>query len=446
LDGEIKLYIDQFSLIVDIIKKFKMNEENICKKGEEYLIAKDYDINLTLDSFQEIINSIKEKNTIICSDEKLIIMNNIFIYCKNILDKIDLQMVDYSDKFSQQEKYIDDKSKIIKPLEQREILLKSRDDILKYVKQSAQIKKASEVIDELSQVIRIISSLKTSYFDQVFIGKFKAILDKEYDHLNFTKPFKYELSTRTEKGENKRVYKVGDMRIRDILSEGELKQHALADFFALIELEDYRGVVILDDPVTSLDLCNIECLTERIIKLINEKQNQVIIFTHNILFLNYLLTKTVGVDSKMHHCIKSSSTIFIETNINFNDDADYNARIKEIDKRISLLEEKNQKGDNIDNFEIGNVYDLLSGFLECFVEYKILKNVINRYRSNIRMESLPKIKWDEGKIAETMRLFHKTSRKGTRHSQPKEEPKPTLSDLLEDKRALDALIEKSTPR
>ena len=81
--------------------------------------------------------------------------------------------------------------------------------------------------------------------------------------------------------------------------------------------------------------------------------------------------------------------------------------------------------------DMRNVYDLISGYLETYVEGKIFKNIITRYRPNIRMQSLEKMESiDTDKIKKLMTLYNQTSRKGSRHSQPIGTPPPKYPDLL----------------
>lgn len=68
--------------------------------------------------------------------------------------------------------------------------------------------------------------------------------------------------------------------IHGVLSEAELKCAALALFFAECELMPVKQPIILDDPVNSLDDIFIERLTHRLSRL----SNQIVIFTHSILF------------------------------------------------------------------------------------------------------------------------------------------------------------------
>lgn len=70
------------------------------------------------------------------------------------------------------------------------------------------------------------------------------------------------------------------MNIDGILSEAELKCAALALFFAECNLMGSNQPIVLDDPVNSFD----DILIERFAHRLSKMQNQIIVFTHNVLF------------------------------------------------------------------------------------------------------------------------------------------------------------------
>ena len=73
-----------------------------------------------------------------------------------------------------------------------------------------------------------------------------------------------------------------------VLSEGEQKVLALADFLAEARLAGITAPVIFDDPVSSLDHRRINEVARRVASLADD--NQVIVFTHDIFFAATLLS------------------------------------------------------------------------------------------------------------------------------------------------------------
>jgi recombinational DNA repair ATPase RecF len=87
--------------------------------------------------------------------------------------------------------------------------------------------------------------------------------------------------------------------IQTILSEGEQKAVALSLFIAEAKIQKSKNPIILDDPVNSLDHKIAGKFAQRLLKL----DNQVILFNHNMLFLDAFET------SKENHTCKTIDTI-----------------------------------------------------------------------------------------------------------------------------------------
>ncbi len=77
--------------------------------------------------------------------------------------------------------------------------------------------------------------------------------------------------------------------VSEVFSEGEQTALGLAGFLTEVELDDSKSAVILDDPVTSLDAGRRSHVAKRLIELASERQ--VIVFTHEITFVNALLNQ-----------------------------------------------------------------------------------------------------------------------------------------------------------
>jgi recombinational DNA repair ATPase RecF len=80
----------------------------------------------------------------------------------------------------------------------------------------------------------------------------------------------------------------GEHRPSDVLSEGEQKVIALADFLAEASLKP-PAPVIFDDPINSLDYRRMAEVVNRVVSL--SETRQVIVFTHNIWFTTELLAR-----------------------------------------------------------------------------------------------------------------------------------------------------------
>jgi len=322
----------------------------------------------------------------------------------------------------------------IQPIKLKKELFDNKSRILEYLDHVSIRNDINTKLQEITVIKRALSQLRTQFMNEEIMVKFEELLRAEYKSLDFEPPSVWKLKTVTRGEVNKRIYSLNDKRLSSIFSEGEKKIHALADFLAQAELRQFKGVYIFDDPVNSLDLEKMEYVAQRILRLVDEG-NQVFVFTHNLLFLNYLISDTSK--EKLNHVRRLPSQIHLETNISIDDISAMKKTYEEITKKMKILQGKTE--DEISEFELREVYNLMSGYLEYYVEKKLLKDIISRYRPHIRMHNIVKLKDLRSDIIEELaKLYEQTSRKGSRHSHPIEAPKPTLSELINHYKILEA--------
>ena len=93
-----------------------------------------------------------------------------------------------------------------------------------------------------------------------------------------------------KKGETKfglRLVSAGNSKVADIASEGEQRCIALAAFLSELSQASHQSALVFDDPVSSLDHWHRERIADRLV--VEAKHRQVIVFTHDVVFLNDLL-------------------------------------------------------------------------------------------------------------------------------------------------------------
>jgi len=418
--------IEKIENIPDINQKVEIEFANIGKEGK---IKFDFDeLKKILQSYKNLIDKF-EKIEVIESDIKQIktfwnIYNDLSAEFKNQIDRLNKAILDKI-------KAIDKVREKSGPLYRKQALYTNKSSILKYLR----LQKHKEILDtktsDLSALRQATSSLKTSFVEEAALKEFKKHLQNEYQKLSFTPPETWSIKLSTREGVNRRVYNIGDRKLADIFSEGERKLHALSDFFTQCELDEYQGVFIFDDPVNSLDEENIEIVAGRILELI-KNSSQVIVFTHNLYFLNSIINtqkEKITKVERIHNQINLVKEVVIGETQELRD------RLKKIDSKMSTLSKKEPV--KINEYDIRNVYDLMSGYLEDYVEKVYFKNVISRYRPNIRMLTLGDLKdLDTSIIGDVLTLYERTSRRGARHSQPPEVKKPKYEELVNDVKEL----------
>lgn len=89
----------------------------------------------------------------------------------------------------------------------------------------------------------------------------------------------------------------GDGKPAQVLSEGERRATALAAFIAEVETSGATSGIVLDDPVSSLDHERRRSVATRLADL--AQRMQVIVFTHDLVFLHMLREATKRLGTKM---------------------------------------------------------------------------------------------------------------------------------------------------
>lgn len=385
--------------------KIELEFESVGKK--EQIV---FDFASIKNIFQKYKTSITKAEKITVDDKDVEVIVSFWNIYKNLADEFKAKIDKLNKDITNKEVEIRKLETQTKPFQEKKSLYENKDNILKYIKLSKFKKILSDKIQDIPYLKHSTSSLKSGFAKEATLKEFKKYLKNEYECFGFSPPETWKIAPSTRSDVNKRVYSIGDKRLAEIFSEGERKLHALSDFFAQCELDKYKGVYIFDDPVNSLDEGNIEAVARRV-KILAEKGNQVIVFTHNLVFLNSIID-TQKDNCTLIECLNNQ--IIIEENSKIGDKKELSNRIKEINKRMKNFESLDQK--NISEYELRNVYDLISGYLENYLAVIMLSDIVGRYRSNIRMDSLDKLKnLDNNSLDKMMELYKQSSLKGSRH-------------------------------
>lgn len=427
ISGEVDQISQDIKRITEILDKINQNNDKIVaefinlNKDENSIV---FDFSKLKDFFKEIESNLTKKQKIVYSDENLQLVNSFWNIYKKLYNDFNSEINSLNKLIENKEKSLEELDSAVKPLRYKKLLFQEKNNILKYINKIRLITLLDIKLDDISSLKQLTSSLKTSFTQEAPLKEFKKHLEKEYQYLKFVSPQNWNIKPVTREGVNKRVYSIGDRKLSEIFSEGEQKIHALSDFFAQCALDSYKGVYIFDDPVNSLDDVNIECVAKRILKLL-EEGNQVIIFTHNLYFLNSIIDTQKDKITKLE-CLENQIVLIKE--IGFGEKEELKDKLGKIESKLKGL-----SASNTDEFDLRNTYDLISGYLEDYVEKIYFKNVISRYRPNIRMHTLGDLKnLNTNIISELLTLYEKASRRCSRHSQPSDVIKPTYSELVKD--------------
>lgn len=189
-------------------------------------------------------------------------------------------------------------------LTDKSLLSKLLPEILKFIAAHKWALKAENSLSAFRT--NSITSFQGSLFSQHITHKYSEVFNKECDMLNAPKIV--EIIQQNSKAKTFRKLQVAKQTASQILSEGEQRAISLADFLTEIQLNPYNRGVIFDDPVTSLDHQRRAIIAQRLVEL--SKTKQVIIFTHDLLFVNFL--KNIANDVKANfqcHWIEKISNV-----------------------------------------------------------------------------------------------------------------------------------------
>ena len=432
-------------------------ELNKIKKNKKLLVEQINQVDVSLIFHQPAFGT-DDKNQILQPKEITEYNKTLNLFKTSVIsDKIDALVkfsIDYTailkfltDKRNALQIIADKKTNAITNLSTQEKALQAVIDELKDRKLlSTKIDDAKKAINNLKIVSKLeskrnsfstnsISRKTTEAREELVKQNFIQLFNEELKSLRKSQ-IQVELNFGTVKGHSRVQQKLNtSYSLAEILSEGEQKAIALAEFLTELQLDNSKSPVIFDDPVNSLDHNIIDDVSRRLIRL--SKERQVVIFTHSILFFNSIMQKSElhsskGIEFKYYeaHTDLTTTGILHETKTVRKDTfANYETTINKI---LNLPKEEREKQENALAIE---GYDNLRPAIEVFVEDEMLKNTVKRYRRNVALTSLEKI--SGGLIdlhkEELNEVFERSCGYITGHSNPEElTAKPSLQGLKDD--------------
>ena len=269
------------------------------------------------------------------------------------------------------------------------------------------------------------------------------ILNRDFEHVFFDECAALRAPNVTldfpgRKGEAARRKSVApDHSLAEILSEGEQKVIAIADFLAEAALRAGSAPIVFDDPVNSLDHRRVQEIAKRIAAL--SVDHQVIVFTHDIWFATELLSEFEHrqADCTYWSIVSDGGLTGVVSRAN-HPRLDTVAKIR---ARLNTAIDEAQgthAGDR--QAKIDAAYDHIRAWCEIVVETELLAQVTQRYQPNVAMQNLERIKPDllRGAFAVIYPIWEKSNRYVPAHSQPLVTlgVRPSLDELRGDWAAL----------
>lgn len=260
---------------------------------------------------------------------------------------------------------------------------------------------------------RAVTELSKTASDQLINQSFDKLFIEECEALR-APTLKVEFIGRQGKAQRRKVMS-GKHKPSKVLSEGEQKVLAMADFLAEARLSGITAPVIFDDPVSSLDHRRINEVAKRVANL--AESIQVIVFTHDIFFATTLLS----LFEKSKRCTYYQITdedgkgkVTHATGPRWDTLASLKKNINETIQAAKLVDGEARAA------LVRTGYDWIRSWCEVFTETELLKGVTQRYQPNVRMTTLADIK--AAALPEAVevvsRVFEDACRFIDGHSQP----------------------------
>jgi len=242
---------------------------------------------------------------------------------------------------------------------------------------------------------RSISNKTTVARSELVEKEFRTTFDTELKNFRRSTT-QVGMNFKTDKGQSKIVQTISDgYKLNEILSEGEQKAIALAEFLTELQFDKRKSPAVFDDPVTSLDHKIIEEVARRLLKL--SKERQVVVFTHSILLLNsvrQLSTSSLysGINLIMYEVQKDEKNTGYLQQIRSPKEESFPNIKKEINNLFNLpAKEREEQRDKL----AAKGYGALRSAIEVLVEMHMLCGTVKRYQRNVAVTNFEKIKTDK---------------------------------------------------
>ena len=178
----------------------------------------------------------------------------------------------------------------------------------------------------------------------------------------------------------------------DILSEGEQRAIALGSFLAEVNVSGSTGGIVLDDPVSSLDHKRRERVARRLVT--EGRKRQVITFTHDIYFLNLLLSDAKNLEVPIeYYSVIRSPVGFGVTNPDLPfEGMNTKTRLGYLRNQHPKIKKLFESGDELEHRkQTVDAYRLLRIAWERAVEEVLLNQVVLRFRKGIETQRLSEV-------------------------------------------------------
>ena len=281
----------------------------------------------------------------------------------------------------------------LEELKARQTLNSHEESLLLEIERLKKIAAYEQCIKDAST--RSISIKSANITKVVVTQQLKAAFQEELEKLNFRH---VEVELEEAGGQTGSFYhkliltRAPGVELPKVVSEGESRCLSIAAFFAELSTADDPSAIILDDPVSSFDYKWRERVVQRLVA--ESKKRQVIVFTHDIVFLHGLreLAEQEEVEMLDQYIRQSSNGAGV-----CEDELPWvamrvNERIKFLNRTFQEVEKLFNPGEN-EEYEnrAKEMYGQLRATWERGLEEVLLGGIVERFRPSIQTQQIAKI-------------------------------------------------------
>lgn len=364
-----------------------------------FVLDRDKNLNSTIKSYRDsCINLKKNVNKCIKNRQEIEysgVASDFVSKIETLISQVDEEIAGWSKQVGQ----IDTLYKKVREYEHRKLLLKYFDEIESYIKELIWANNASKIGGSTTHITRKYNQMFSELVTDEYVKLFEQTLE------DIGQQMKVHIETRARKGEVfKQLVLEADestpeklARPDKILSEGEKRAVALADFLTEISLDKSSRGIILDDPVTSLDISWRRKFAEVLAgEAKDTKDRQVIVFTHDMPFLYYLreACEKAGVPID-NHWIKRGDYDDFPGYVYLNNSPVLEQDYKN-DRVARRCYEKAKDAAPKDQLAcVREGFGVLRTSYEVLIMYDLFKGVVKRFEERTSFMNLKNVVWDE---------------------------------------------------
>lgn len=285
------------------------------------------------------------------------------------------------------------------------------------------------------QITTTEKQLSNKFFNQKYIDTFNL----ECKKLNGE--FGINIDARSSEAKTNRKLLIKGISPSSILSEGEQKVIAIADFLSEMKLSEINKGLVFDDPVNSLDEQRKDEIAGRLVQ--ESVSKQVIIFTHDLVFVSSLISwcQTIKIQPECHWIEmvdRQPGMIYLNNTPSYESLYKSSGKAHEYyDKALKLEPEKRE-----DIIKQG--FAALRSSYESLVIFDLFNAVVLRFNDRVSFDRLSGVNFDNSVRDELLDNLAQCCRymEGHLHSDKYTAKKPNLDSLKQEIARFDSIKKK----